>query len=166
MIDENGTTVLEPPVTSASLTAEARNQHPDSVAPNNFVGAYTFHLTGTLFLPAPYDSSNGPFFRLARFHSDGSGHIEISTVIANYAGRVERERYSVVYKVDPDGCFIMEATDVPMPGVPAGVPHVITLEGVIAEGGNRAICGVTRFSMHGRDMANIGSVISGQIIRQ
>jgi hypothetical protein len=157
---------VEPPVTSAALTAETLDRRLEYSGPNNFVGSYTFHLTGTLFLPAPYDASNGPFFRLARFHSDGSGHIEISTVIANYAGRVERERYSVVYKVNPDGSFVMEATDVPMPGVPAEVPHVITLEGIIAEGGNRAVVGVTRFSMHGQDMANIGSVISGQILRQ
>ena len=132
----------------------------------NFVGSYAFHLTGTLFLPAPYDSSNGPFFRIARFSSDGSGHIEISTVIANYGGRVVSERYDAVYTVHPDGSFIMEATDVPMPGVPANVPHIITLEGVFADGGNRAVLGVTRFSLHGRNLDNVGSVISGQIIRQ
>lgn len=156
----NGTTAA-----TAACGTETRDGLEEYIAPN-FIGSYAFHLTGSLFLPPPYDSSNGPFFRIARFHSDGSGHIEISTVIANYGGRVVSEKYNATYTVHPDGSFIIEATDVPMPGVPAHVPHVITLEGVFADAGDKAVLGVTRFSLDGQNLANVGSVISGQILRQ
>ena len=129
-----------------------------------FRGSYTMQFNGDVFVPAPFDKSNGRFYRNARLSADGNGNLDVNSV-ANYAGTVVREHFTASYAVNSDGTFTVTIVNLPVPFAP-GVPNVFTFDGVLADGGRIAKVALSGVNLGGQQLPNIGSVITGELIRQ
>lgn len=129
-------------------------------------GAYAFQFNGSVFLPAPFSAFDGPFSRNGRFTADGHGNFQVTSVVANYAGVVSRDTFAGTYVVQPDGTFVMRVVNLPVPFLPPGTPNIFTFDGVLAEGGKSAKVVLSGVNVGGSQLPNIGSVISGEFVRQ
>jgi hypothetical protein len=132
---------------------------------DSFRGTYVAQFTGDVFVPVPFDKFNGKFYRNLRFQTDGFGNLDVTTAVANYAGTVVREKFSGTYNVNPDGTFTISLVNLPVPFAP-GVPNVFGFDGVFGDGGRIAKVALSSVSLGGQALPNIGSVISGEIVRQ
>jgi len=130
------------------------------------VGSYAFQFTGSIFLPAPFDKYNGPFYRSGRFVADGNGNLQTTTVTANYAGTIVRETFAATYVVNQDGTFTVTIQNLPIPAFPPGVPNTFSFNGTFYNCGNGAKIVLSGVSVGGQVQPNLGSVISGDILRQ
>ena len=139
--------------------------YPCSLSPN-LVGAYAFQFNGSVFLPGPFDKFNGPFFRNGRFVADGNGNLTTTVVTANYGGTVVRETYSATYAVKSDGTFTITIVNLPIPAFPPGTPNTFTFDGVFANCANNAKVVLSGVTVAGQVQPNLGSVISGEFIKQ
>jgi hypothetical protein len=128
-------------------------------------GAYAVQFTGTVFLPAPFNTYNGPFSRNGRVVFDGNGNFT-SYVIANYNGNISQDVFSGTYIVNYDGTFTLTIVNLPTPLFPPGTPNVFSFNGMLANNGNIAKLTLSGVSVGGQQQANIGSVIVGELVRQ
>jgi len=152
----------------ASLEPVAQRAMADEEGGNGLrlEGSWAFQLTGTIFLPPPFDTFNGPFYRNGRFVADGQGNIQITSAVSNYNGTVGREVYSGTYSVKEDGTFTLRFTSLPVPFLPPSVPSVFSFEGVLAKGGTLAKVVLSDVNVGGQQLPNIGSVITGEFVKQ
>ena len=151
-------------VQASSQLAKA-DQYPCNLTPN-LVGPYAFQFNGNILLPPPFDKYNGPFFRNGRVVADGNGNLQTTTVVANYAGTVARETFAATYVVRADGTFTITIQNLPVPAFPPGTPNTFTFDGVFFNCSNSAKVVLSGVSLFGMPQLNIGSVISGEFIRQ
>src|SRR5215467_5609983 len=98
----------------ASLEPVARRAMAQGGNSLQLQGAWAFQLTGSVFLPQPFDGFNGPFYRNGRFVADGQGNIQVTSAVSNYNGTVGRESYSGTYSVNQDGTFTLRFTNLPV----------------------------------------------------
>jgi hypothetical protein len=127
-------------------------------------GSYAGQFLGEVFVPAPFDKLNGRFYRTMRIVADGNGRFDVSAV-ANYGGTIARETFAANYNVNPDGTMTIQVVNLPFPPAP-GVPNVFTFDAVLADGGRIAKVCLSGVSLGGQSLPNIGSVITGEFIRQ
>ena len=127
-------------------------------------GSYAALFTGEVFVPPPFDQLNGRFYRVMRWLADGKGRIDVTAVV-NYGGTVSREAYSASYNVNPDGTLTFQIINLPFPPAP-GVPNVFTFDGVLADGGRVGKAALSGVSLGGQTLSNIGSVVTGEFVRQ
>lgn len=128
-------------------------------------GSYAVQFTGTVNLPAPLNTYNGPFSRTGKVVFDGQGNFT-STVVANYDGTISRDVFSGTYSVNYDGTFTLTIPNVPVPFLPPGTPNVFSFDGVLADNGHTARLTLDGISIGGQQQSNIGSVIVGELIKQ
>lgn len=138
---------------------------PGELFERNLIGTYAYLFTGTVFLPPPFDGFNGPFFRMGQIVSDGKGNLTVSYV-GNFNGTVSRGTFAATYAFTSANNFVLTIPNAPIPGIPAGIPTVLTMDGVLAENGKVAKCVLSGVTIAGQTPANIGSVISGDILKQ
>lgn len=131
---------------------------------DNFRGSYSALFTGEVNVGAPFDKFNGPFYRVIRVTADGYGRLD-ATAVANYNGAVFRENFTATYSVNPEGTFTLTINNLPVPFAP-GIPNVFSFDGVLADGGRTAKVALTGVNLGGQQLPNIGSTISGELIRQ
>ena len=132
----------------------------------NLVGNYAFQFVGSVFLPAPLNTYNGPFYRNGRLVADGFGNIQTTTVVANYAGTIVRETFAATYVVHSDGTFTVAIQNLPVPFLPPGTPSTFSFDGVLYNCGASAKIVLSGVSVAGQAQPNIGSEITGQLERQ
>jgi hypothetical protein len=147
---------------SLPLTASA---DPGEQLDRNLMGTYAYLFQGTVFLPAPFDGFNGPFFRMGQIIADGRGNMTVSYV-ANFNGSVSRGTFPATYVFTSANNFVITIPNTPIPGIPAGIPNVVTMDGVLADNGRVAKCVVSGVSLGGQTPPNLGSVITGEILKQ
>jgi hypothetical protein len=128
-------------------------------------GNYAVQFTGNVFLPAPFNTVNGPFARNGRVNFDGIGNFS-AVVVANYNGTVSRDQFSGTYIVNPDNTFTLSINNLPIPAIPAGIPNTFTFDGVLADNGHIAKIILSGVSVGGQPQTNIGSVITGELVKQ
>jgi hypothetical protein len=131
----------------------------------NLSGSYAYLFTGTVFLPPPFDAFNGPFFRMGQIVSDGKGNLMVSYV-GNFNGAVSKGTFAATYVFTSDTTFTLIIPNAPIPGIPTSIPTLLTMDGVLADGGKIAKCVLSGVSIAGQVPPNIGSVISGDLIKQ
>ena len=148
----------------ATRRAQA-DPYPCTLTPN-LVGSYAFQFNGSIFLPGPFDKFNGPFFRNGRFVADGNGNITTTTVTANYGGTIVRETFNATYVAKSDGTFTITIVNLAIPAFPPGTPNTFTFDGVFANCANNAKVVLSGISVAGQVQTNLGSVISGEFIKQ
>ena len=129
-------------------------------------GSWAFQLTGTVFLPPPFDAFNGPFYRNGRFVADGHGNLQVTASVFNYNGTVGREPYSGTYSVNEDGTFTLQFTNLPVPFLPPDLPTVFSFDGVLARGGTVAKVVLSGVNVGGQQLPNIGSIVAGEFVKQ
>jgi len=130
-----------------------------------FRGTYAVQFSGNVFVAAPYDKFNGPFYYNGLLAADGNGYLDMQVVVANWAGSVSREKITATYSINSDGTFTVTIPNLPVPFAP-GVPNVFTFVGVLADGGKIAKIVLSGVSLGGQELPNIGSVITGEFVRQ
>ena len=130
------------------------------------MGGYACQFTGSIFLPAPLDSFNGPFYRNVRPLFDGQGAFQTTSVVANYAGNVYKESFAGTYTIAPDGVVDLEIPNLSVPFLPPNTPDVFSFNGILAEGGKIMKVVLSGISVGGMVQPNIGSVIAGECVRQ
>lgn len=128
-------------------------------------GSYAMQFTGSVTLPAPFNTYNGPFSRNGRVVFDGNGNF-IATVIANYSGTISHDDFTGTYNVNYDGTFTLSIANLPTPLFPPGTPNVFSFDGVLADNGNIAKLTLDGVSVGGQAQPNVGSVIVGELVRQ
>ena len=143
-----------------TVTADSENQFE-----RNLIGTYAYLFTGTVFLPPPFDAYNGPFFRMGQMTADGRGHMTVSHV-GNFNGTVSRGTFSATYVFTSTNNFVLTIPNAPIQGIPSSVPTVLTMDGVLAANGRVAKCVLSGVTIAGQVPPNIGSVISGEILKQ
>jgi len=151
--------------TLSPVTQVAQAQYQTSFYNFSLHGSYAMQFTGTVFLPSPFDAYNGAFSRNGLVQFDGNGNFS-ANVIANYSGTISNDVFSGTYVVAPNGTFTLTVVNLPIPAIPSTIPNVFTFHGTIANGGNNALISLTGVSVGGAAQTNIGSVITGQLIRQ
>jgi hypothetical protein len=146
-----------------SLTPVSQN----AMAQGQFAlnGAYAVQFTGTVFLPAPFNLYNGPFSRNGKVVFDGNGNFT-SYVVANYNGTISRDTFSGTYILNEDGTFTLTINNLPIPALPAGVPNTFSFDGMLANNLTTAKLTLSGVSVGGQPLSNIGSVITGELIKQ
>src|SRR5262249_23780176 len=132
---------------------------------HNLYGTYAYLFTGTVFLPPPFDAFNGPFFRVGQLVADGKGNLTVS-YIGNFNGSVSRGTFAATYTFTSANNFFLTIPNAPIPGIPSEVPTILTMDGVLADNGKVAKCVLSGVSIAGQTPPNIGSVISGDILKQ
>jgi hypothetical protein len=130
------------------------------------IGGYACQLTGTVFLPAPTDVDNGPFYRNARAVFDGQGAFKTTSAIANYDGNVSKETFAGTYTVSADGVVDLEIPNLGVPFLPPNTPDVFSFNGVLADGGKIMKIVLSGVSVGGQALPNLGSVVAGECVRQ
>jgi len=128
-------------------------------------GQYAMQFTGTVNLPAPFNTYNGPFSRNGKVVFDGNGNFTAS-VIANYNGTISHDNFTGTYVASYDGSFTLTIVNLPTPLFPPGTPNVFTFDGILANNGNIAKLTLDGVSVGGQVQTNVGSVIVGELIRQ
>src|ERR1700691_2181295 len=73
---------------SQIATAQSRNVYNFQLS-----GPYAAQFTGSVFLPAPFNTYNGPFSRNGLVVFDGDGNFT-ATVVANYNGTISRDHFT------------------------------------------------------------------------
>ncbi len=131
----------------------------------DMTGSWVVQVSGPVFLPAPFDSFNGPFVRTGRLLFTPDGKIEIKA-LGNYNGFVEKESYTGTFSVGADGSVAVLLKNLPLPSLPPGTPNVITFEGFICESGQKVKLMMSKVEIGGQPLPNIGTVIFGELIRQ
>jgi hypothetical protein len=139
------------------------NPHDDFL--RNLSGAYAFLFSGTVFLPPPFDTFNGPFYRTGEIVADGRGNMVVSYV-GNFNGTISRGTFTATYTFSSPNRFLLTIPNTPIPGIPPGIPNVVTMDGVLADNGKIAKCVVSGVSVGGQTQSNIGSVITGEILKE
>jgi hypothetical protein len=129
-------------------------------------GSYAFQFNGSIFLPPPFDTFDGPFARNGRVVFDGKGSFHTTTVTVNYGGTVSHETFSGTYKQFSDGTFTLSIPNLKVPFLPPNTPNVFSFEGVLGNEGKIAKVALSGVSIFGQDQPNIGSVITGELVRQ
>ena len=137
----------------------------DQGGPARLQGSWAFQFTGTILLPPPFNTLNGPFYRNGRFTADNHGNFSVTSAVSNYNGFIGHETFSGTYIVNQDGTFSMRIVNLPVPPIP-GVPNVFTFDGVLAESGKAAKVVLSGVNLGGQQLPNIGSVIAGEFLRQ
>jgi hypothetical protein len=145
---------------SQSATAQTNNNYLYQLA-----GQYAMQFTGTINLPAPFNTYNGPFSRNGKVVFDGQGNFT-ATVIANYNGTITHDNFTGTYTASSDGSFTMTIVNLPTPLFPPGTPNVFTFDGILANNGNIAKLTLDGVSVGGQAQTNVGSVIVGELIKQ
>jgi hypothetical protein len=151
---------------AAGSSALAQQQPLSCTLSPNLSGNYVAQFTGSILLPPPFDKFNGPFFRNVRFTADGNGNLTTTTVVANYAGTVQRESFTGTYTTKLDGTFTVTINNLNIPAFPPGTPNTFTFDGIFYNCNNSAKIVLSGVSVAGQAQPNIGSVILGQIERQ
>ena len=138
----------------------------NNAALNDLFGFYAFQFTGTLFLPAPFNSVNGPMYRNGVVVFEGNGKFTVTSLVSNYNGSVSNDLFSGTYVSRNDGTFTITIVNLPIPAIPSGIPNVFTFDGVLADKGRIAKVVLSAISVGGHPQANIGSVVTAEFIRQ
>jgi len=131
---------------------------------NGLKGSYAFQFNGTVFVgSADFD---GPFARNGRVVFDGKGNFATTQVTVNYKGNVGHETFSGTYVLNSDGTFTLTIPNLSVPFLPPGTPNIFTFEGVLGDQGKTAKVALSGVSIFGQPLPNIGSVITGELVRQ
>jgi len=155
---------------AASMFCAIGDLSPISTAANAQVyfylsGTYAMQFTGNVFLPAPFNNYNGPFSRNGVVFFDGAGNFQ-ANVVANYNGTISRDVFVGTYIFGPQGTFTLTINNLPIPALPPGVPNTFGFDGVLANNGTQAKLTLSSVSVGGQALPNIGSVITGELIKQ
>jgi len=86
--------------------------------------------------------------------------------VGNFNGTVSRGTFSATYMFTSANNFVLTIPNPPIPGIPSGIPTVLTMDGVLADNDKVAKCVVSGVTIGGQAPPNIGSVISGEILKQ
>jgi hypothetical protein len=128
-------------------------------------GSWAVQVHGDVFLPAPFDTYNGPFVRTGRLLLTPDGKLK-GSVVANYAGTVKWESIEGNYTVSTEGYVIINLNDVALPSLPPGTPNIFTFEGALCEGGKMLKLMMSGVQIGPVQFPNIGTVIYGELVRQ
>jgi hypothetical protein len=152
-------------ITGLATMPQAVRADPPNALLRNLNGSYAYLFTGTVFLPPPFDAFNGPFFRMGQIVSDGRGNV-VASYVGNFNGTVSKGTFPATYVFTSENTFTLIIPNAPIPGIPPGVPTVLQMDGVLADNGKIAKCVLSGVSIGGQTPTNIGSVITGELIRQ